>query len=127
LSYPKFSTSIEEAKGGKMIILVTNDRLGQANKELGQKMMGIFLNTLVHFPEALPKKILFYTQGVKLVCQGSPVITELELLEKLGVELISCITCLNYFGLEEKVVVGKIKGMPEIVDAILKADKVVTV
>lgn len=69
--------------------------------------------------------ILFYTEGVKLVVEGSPVINWLEILQSKGVELIVCTTCLECFGLKEQVRVGKMAGMPDILAAMQTADKVV--
>ncbi|MHB1120700.1 MAG: DsrE family protein [Bellilinea sp.] len=69
---------------------------------------------------------MFYTDGVKLVCQGSPVLTLLEELEAKGVELILCKTCLDYFNLTQKVKVGIVGGMPDIIEAMTKAVKVIS-
>jgi len=89
-------------------------------------MMGVFLSTLATFPE-LPGKILFYTEGVKLVVEGSPVLGELKALEEKGVHLITCGTCLDYFGLKDQLVVGEVGGMAAILQAMLEAEKVLTV
>jgi intracellular sulfur oxidation DsrE/DsrF family protein len=89
-------------------------------------MMGVFLRTLDTFPQ-LPKKILFYTEGVKLVVEGSPVLGELEAWEEKGVRLIACGTCLDYFGLKDQVVVGEVGGMAAILEAMMEAEKVLTV
>ncbi len=110
----------------EVVILVTNSGLGNAEKGLREKMMGVFLSTLDTFPQ-LPGKILFYTEGVKLVVEGSPVIDELKALAEKGVRLISCSTCLDYFGLKEQVVVGEVGGMAAILEAMLEAEKVLTV
>jgi sulfur relay (sulfurtransferase) complex TusBCD TusD component (DsrE family) len=74
----------------------------------------------------LPAAICFYTDGVKLVVEGSPVLEQLKLLEARGVHLIVCSTCLNYFGLEDKVQVGIVGGMTDIIEAQWRADKVIT-
>ena len=63
---------------------------------------------------------------MKLVVEGSPVIDLLKQLESKGVLLISCLTCLNYYNLAEKVAVGVIGGMPDIVAAQWRASKVIT-
>ena len=47
-------------------------------------------------------------------------------IEKKGVRLIICSTCLNYLGLTEKVRVGIFGGMPDIIEVQAKADKVIT-
>jgi len=88
--------------------------------------MGVFLSTLDTFPQ-LPRKILFYTDGVKLVVEGSPVVGELKALEEKGVHLIACGTCLDYFGLKDQLVVGEMGGMAAILEAMMGAEKVLTV
>ncbi len=110
----------------EIVILVTNSGLGNGEKGLREKMMGVFLRTLDTFPQ-LPGKILFYTEGVKLVVEGSPVIGELRALEEKGVPLIACGTCLDYFGLKDQVVVGEVGGMASILDAMMQAEKVLSV
>jgi len=108
------------------VVLFTRFGLGQAPAELQQKMAGIFLS-LLNESDVLPAKLLFYTDGVKLVCEGSPVLEQLRALEAKGVELIVCFTCLNYFGLTDKVQVGIPGGMPDILEALAQAEKVVSV
>jgi sulfur relay (sulfurtransferase) complex TusBCD TusD component (DsrE family) len=58
--------------------------------------------------------------------EGSPVLEQLHALEGKGVRLIICSTCLNYFGLQDKVKVGIVGGMADILEAQLRADKVIT-
>lgn len=108
------------------VVLFTRFGLGQAPADLQQKMAGIFLSLLVE-SNALPGKLLFYTDGVKLVCEGSPVLEQLRVLEAKGVGLIVCSTCLNYFGLMDKVQVGVVGGMAAILEAMAQAEKVVSV
>ncbi len=108
------------------VMLFTSFGLGQAPGDLQQKLVGVFL-TLLNQSDALPSKLLFYTEGVKLVCEGSPVLEQLRALEAKGLELIICSTCLNYFGLSDKVQVGVVGGMPDILEALSRAEKVVTV
>lgn len=107
-------------------VLFTHFGLGQAPAQIQQKMAGIFLSLLAEL-DALPGKLLFYADGVSLVCEGSPVPEQLRALEAKGVELIICFICLNYFGLTEKVRVGIVGGMPDILQALARAEKVVSV
>ena len=111
---------------GSTVVLFTRFGLGQAPADLQQKMAGIFLSLLGE-SDALPGELLFYTDGVRLVCEGSPVLEQLRALEAKGVELIVCSTCLNYFGLTDKVQVGIVGGMPAILEALARAEKVVSV
>jgi hypothetical protein len=58
--------------------------------------------------------------------EGSPVVDELQALNDRGVELILCSTCLDYFGLRDKVQVGIVGGMPDIIEARSAAGKVIS-
>ena len=107
------------------VLLFTRNGLGQAPENLQQQLAVKFLS-LIQQSEQLPAKILFYTDGVKLACQGSPVIELLRSLETQGVELLLCKTCLDYYGLAEKAAVGIVGGMPDIIEAMQKAGKVIS-
>jgi len=107
------------------VILVTNNGMGKADVDLQQKLIGIFLS-LVDEHSYLPTAICFYTEGVKLVVEGSPILVHLKSLEARGVRLIVCQTCLNYYHLGEKVRVGIVGGMADILEALWRADKVIT-
>ena len=106
--------------------LFMNFGLGQAPEDLRRRVAGNFL-TLLQGAAERPVALLFYTDGVKLVCEGSPVLDHLRGFESQGVPLISCRTCIEYFDLNEKVKVGTVGGMPAIAEAIARADKVVSV
>jgi len=79
--------------------------MGSADTELQQKLLDTYLRLMLE-NESLPVAICFYTDGVKLVVEGSPLIERLAEIEQSDVRLIICSTCLNYFGLTEKVRVG---------------------
>ena len=106
------------------VLLFTRNGMGQAPEELQQGLARKFLGLLEQSGQ-LPAKILFYTDGVKLACQGSPVVELLQTIEAQGVELVLCKTCLDYFHLADQVAVGIVGGMPDIIEAMQKAGKVV--
>jgi sulfur relay (sulfurtransferase) complex TusBCD TusD component (DsrE family) len=107
------------------ILVFTRNGLGEAPAELQQKLVAKFLQLNLEVNQ-LPTKILFYTDGVKLACEGSPVVDELKAMKDRGVELILCSTCLDYFGLRDKVRVGIVGGMPDIIEAMSEAAKVIS-
>jgi len=110
------------------IILINKEGMGYTNQDnsiLQYKLLDTYFNLLIQ-SNTLPSAICFYTDGVKLVVEGSPLLEKLTLLEKRGVRLIICSTCLNYFGIADKVRVGIAGGMPDIIEAQVKADKVIT-
>jgi intracellular sulfur oxidation DsrE/DsrF family protein len=107
------------------VILVTNNGMGNADEKLRQLLFHKYLELMAQQVQ-LPAAICFYTEGVKLVCEGSPVLEGLRALENRGVRLIICSTCLNYFELTGKVEVGIVGGMGDILEAQQKAEKVIT-
>ena len=107
------------------VILITNNGIGKADEKLQQLLAGKYFELLAQ-NGSLPAAICFYTEGVKLVCEDSPVIAQLRGLESQGVRLIVCSTCLNYFGLTEKLHVGIVGGMGDIIEVQTKAEKVIT-
>lgn len=96
------------------------------NQQLKHKLAKTYL-ILTAEMDPLPKAICFYTDGVKLACEGSPVLAELIMLEQRGVRLILCQTCLNAFELIDQVRVGIVGGMSDIITAMWHADKVIMV
>jgi selenium metabolism protein YedF len=107
------------------VILITNNGMGRADETLQHKLITTYLK-LLDDSNTLPAAICFYTEGVKLVTTGSPVIELLEALEAKGVHLVICGTCLNHYGLEDQVEVGIVGGMTDIIEAQWRADKVIT-
>lgn len=99
--------------------------MGFADAALQHKLLDTYLRLLVE-NDSVPAAICFYTDGVKLVVEGSPFLERLSQIEKKGVRLIICSTCLNYFGLTERVRLGIVGGMPDILEAQINADKVIT-
>lgn len=100
--------------------------MGNADEKLQLTLVGKYLELLLQ-NNSLPSAVCFYTEGVKLVCEGSPVIEQLRALESKNVRLIVCSTCLNYFGLNDKVQVGIVGGMGDILEAQVNADKVISI
>lgn len=100
--------------------------VGDAPGERQQELAGVML-TLLNQSDVMPQRLLFYTEGVKLVCEGSPVLEQLKALQARGVELIICSTCLNYFRLADKVRVRIAGGMPDILQTMMPLDRLMTV
>ncbi|PIY51156.1 MAG: hypothetical protein COZ06_05655 [Armatimonadetes bacterium CG_4_10_14_3_um_filter_66_18] len=107
------------------VILVTNNGMGKADEPLQQTLFGKYTELLLQHKK-LPAALCFYTEGVRLVCNDSPVLDNLRALEARGVRLIVCSTCLDYFHLADKVQVGIVGGMGDILEAQAKAAKVIT-
>jgi hypothetical protein len=109
----------------KTVVLISKNGMGSADEALTLKLISTYLRLLLE-NEYLPAAICFYTEGVKLAVEGSPVLAELQKLEEKQVRLILCSTCLNFFSLMDKIQVGIPGGMNDIVEAQWKAEKVIT-
>jgi intracellular sulfur oxidation DsrE/DsrF family protein len=98
--------------------------MGNGSEELGLQLVTNYLK-LINEENSLPRFITFYNAGVKLICTGSAAIESLKQLEKAGVKLIACKTCLNHFQLIDKVEVGIPGTMIDIIELQKMAQKVV--
>ena len=107
-------------------IIISMDGMGKGDYELQQKLIASYLQ-LLDESNLLPAAICFYTDGVKLVVEGSPVLDQLRSLEDKGVWLIVCQTCLKHYALMDKVQVGIVGGMTDILEAQWRAQKVITI
>lgn len=107
------------------VLVLTRNGMGSADTTLQHKLLSTYLAILLE-NGTLPGAICFYTEGVRLAVEGSPVLEPLAELERRGVHLILCKTCLDCFGLVDKVRVGVVGGMIDIVAAQIKAAKVIT-
>jgi hypothetical protein len=107
------------------VILISGNGMGKGPEELQLMVIGKYLQLLVQGKD-FPAPICFYTEGVKMVLDGSQVLEQLVALEKKGIRLIVCSTCLNYFGLTDRVNIGIIGDMTDILETQLRAGKVIT-
>lgn len=110
----------------KIAVIVGTDRMGKGDDTLGRKLIMSFIDTLKEMGPEL-WRLIFLNGGVKLTVEGSECLYELQALEKKGVHILVCGTCLNHFGLLEKKQVGETTNMLDIVTAMQVADKVVSV
>ena len=109
---------------GPLVLVVSSDSMGRGEAELGSILIRGFLHTLGEV-KPTPDTILFFNTGVKLACEGSPVLDDLCALEAKGVEMLVCGTCLGYFELKEEPAVGQVSNMYDIAETMLRARKVV--
>ena len=106
------------------VIAVDTATMGRGNDELGKVLMKGFLFAVTQL-DALPKTMLFYNGGATLTTEGSDSLEDLKSLEAQGVTIKTCGTCLNYYGLTEKLCVGEVTNMYDIVETMAKASKVI--
>ncbi|MEW5806174.1 MAG: DsrE family protein [Acidobacteriota bacterium] len=107
------------------VIVIGADSFGRGDEKLGSILLSNFLRILGERErEDLPEAIFFSNYGVRLVCEGSNKIDHLRVLQEKGVILLTCRTCLEYLGLMDRVVVGKVSSMAEFIELVSKYDVV---
>lgn len=107
------------------VLLIKSDKLGSAPDELGSILMKAFVNTIKEV-QPLPSSIIFYTSGVLLAAEESPVIETLIELEKTGIAIFVCGTCADYFQIKNRIKVGTVSNMYTILELLTRADSVIS-
>jgi len=107
----------------KITAFVDSETLGRGDDRLGAILMKAFIVTLKEL-KPLPWRIIFINGGVKLPCEGSEMVPYLKELENLGVEILSCGTCLDFYGLKEGLKAGRVSNMFEIVTSLATSSTV---
>lgn len=115
----------DEPQKKTIVVYISSEVMGQGDDTLGHILMEAYFETLSHFAKEITH-IIFVNSGVKLAVEGSPVLEELQGLEKMGIEVLSCGTCLNHFGIQDKLKTGVVSNMFTILDTLFKAGKVLT-
>lgn len=106
------------------VVVIASDCMGDGDEVLGRALMKGFVYALTEL-EHLPETILCYNGGAKLSVEGSESLQDLKLLESQGVEILTCGTCLNHYGLSEKLDVGSVTNMYEIAEKMTEAGSIV--
>lgn len=107
------------------VYLITSDKIGNQDPDLGKTLMYNFLNKLLE-AEQKPSHLLLVERGVQLLLPESPVLGVLKELEAQGVELLACQTCLGFYEIRDKIAVGQVSNMPAIIEKMHAADKVIS-
>lgn len=107
------------------VVVIRSNVMGEGDPELGKVLIKGFIYALSQ-QEELPKTILFYNGGAYLTCEGSVSLDDLKELEHRGVKILTCGTCLNFYGLSEKLKVGEVTNMYEIAETMSKASLIVS-
>jgi len=106
-----------------LLLVIDSSGLGDGEPDLGESLMKAFLNALFESGD-LPAKIISMNSGIFLTTEGSPVLDILKGYEEKGTEILSCGTCLDYYGRSDRLGVGRPTNMKETVDALLSFKKV---
>jgi selenium metabolism protein YedF len=108
------------------VVFINSDRIGEGDDDLGRKLMGSFLYSLAR-TEHKPYAVGLMNGAVRLACDGSASLGDLQLLEADGVKIMSCGTCLDWFSLKDKLTVGEVGTMTDAAALFMQADSVVSV
>lgn len=110
-------------EAGTMVVLLSDNHMGRGDDVLGDILMRSFIHTLLQL-KPLPNTVICYNAGVKLAMKESAVLDDLQQLEKEGVEILVCGTCVNYFGLSDQVSAGHISNMYDIAETMAGAARI---
>ena len=123
LSQDKSNLKIVEER---QTILIKTSFLGVGDDSLGSTLMKGFIFTLTQ-SKPLPKKVMFLNSGVKLTTENEETVKNLQILEKEGTEIVSCGTCLDFYNLKDKLKVGSVGNMYDIVDSLNQSSNKLTI
>jgi len=121
----EFRVVCEKPQAAKKVVFVGCDRLGRGDDQLGAVLIKAAIAALAEV-QPRPQVVVFMNSGVKLAVEGSPVLDDLRRLQELGIEVVVCGTCLDWFGIKEQVRVGRVSNMFSILEQFLNADSVVS-
>jgi len=106
------------------VVAITSERMGSGDDELGTKLMISFFRTLVML-EPAPSSVVFYNAGVKMALDDSPVLEHIRELAERGTGIYLCTTCINHFGIKERLPVGSFSDMYQILNLLKDADHII--
>ena len=106
------------------IVVISDYRMGGGDDVLGEKLMKAFIFAVTQ-QESLPKAMVFYNGGAKLTVNGSESLDDLKSLEAQGVEIVTCGTCLDFYGIKDDLAVGTVTNMYDIVERMSEASSII--
>lgn len=113
------------SSAGGTVVVIHNQGMGSGSEELGKILLQACLNTLKDIAPP-PAAILCYNAGVFAAAEGAPTVPALEELARQGVSLLICGTCVDYFDLKNKIAVGTISNMYDILQQLSSANRIIT-
>ena len=120
---PEIACNLDARKKG-MLVVLSGCTMGSGDEKLGKALMKAFVFALTK-QDVLPETILCYNTGAYLTTDGADTLEDLKLLESEGVTVLTCGTCLDFYGLKEKLAVGGVTNMYDIVERMESAQIIV--
>lgn len=116
--------SVDSNTLSNYVMVVKRDRMGDGAEELGQILIKAAINTISDL-DLKPKKVIFFNSGIFMTLKDSPVIESIRKLEQIGIEMMICGTCLDYYGKKDELGAGRISNMYDILGSMSEAGKVI--
>jgi len=107
------------------VVVIRSNVMGEGDPELGKVLLKGFIYAISQQKD-LPKTMLFYNGGAFITCEGSQSLEDLKALEEQGVKILTCGTCLNHYGLTDRLAVGEVTNMYEIAEKMTQASLIVS-
>ena len=120
---PEIACNLDTRRKG-MLVVLSGCTMGSGDEKLGKALMKAFVFALTK-QDVLPETILCYNTGAYLTTDGADTLEDLKLLESEGVTILTCGTCLDFYGLKEKLAVGGVTNMYDIVERMESAQTIV--
>ncbi len=117
-------TCVMDSRRKGMLVVLSANTMGAGDVKLGTSLMKAFIFALTK-QDQLPDTILCYNTGAYLTCEGADTLEDLKLLESEGVTILTCGTCLDFYGLKEKLAVGGVTNMYDIVERMENAAQII--
>ena len=115
---------IPDARKKGMVVVLSANVMGTGDEKLGKALMKAFVFALTK-QDQLPETILCYNTGAYLTCEGADTLEDMKNLEAEGVTILTCGTCLDFYGMKEKLAVGSVTNMYDIVENMEKAKSII--
>lgn len=109
-----------------VVVLIASDKIGNGSDELGTVLMRNFIKN-IKTTAIKPTTLIFLNAGINLTTEPTPTINDLKELESTGIRILSCGTCLDYYNAKDKLLVGNITNMGEIVSLLMAAKHVISI
>jgi selenium metabolism protein YedF len=122
--YLSCCTDTPSVATGPTVFVISSDTMGKGSDELGAVLMKALIHVTTEL-ETMPDVMIFYNAGVKLAAEGSDFLGDLKELEKKGVKMLVCGTCVNYFNLTGKIAAGVVSNMYDIAGTLSRAGRIV--
>ncbi|MBP3428591.1 MAG: sulfurtransferase-like selenium metabolism protein YedF [Clostridia bacterium] len=120
---PQETACAPDSRKKGLLVALTGNVMGTGDEKLGRALMKAFVFALTR-QDVLPETILCYNSGAYLTCEGAETLEDLKALEAEGVTVLTCGTCLDFYGLKDKLAVGGVTNMYDIVERMESADSI---